>query len=989
MNGGNQMRKGFNVISKTLSFLLALLLVIPTGSIPAIIVANAAGDAVAVADGELVAENYASLSDGEKALLLSDLITGSTYYINEPGDSDNLVSVDADAKTVTASEYVSGEYIWRPVAARLIHGEEAEEIALTNGVGAFEYDGNVYSIEVDYQAEISVPAVTQEKLLNGPYHLAKGVENLETINAYSANFNLVASNTTSLMRLTDGSLPGETVLSSKETINAIKRLDAQSKKNDGFLDIEMMLYDYDVADSRVGYLLESGAEFHTLAVATYNDIKQISDDEGIATILSFAVDSSTGKKIRIALNAIKTLLDNTDEAINGDWAILDADKNPLKAGLGASELATLDGLVDAAIGAEHHDDAIVNPLKTDKVTVMANVNQFNVSVVLRASYIAGTTIDSAEATPLEEHTTVIQVLEGSTPAQVEEAVAASGIEDAALSSWVDIDGTNYDRTASDLPANLAEDTEYTITYSPKMINVAYGFETELPAAVPYGYNMTLPLNENAELVYDYEIDGRAYLQGDVYRVTKSVTVNRTEGKPWNVSRLNGIVADVYAEDLTDAEESALRAVALKGENVLFRIPTNDDGLVTVTANGGGNFTVTANDYPSGIPGVAWKAVSGRAVNDGETVAEFTFQNGIANDAADNFDRIEVKYAATLTNISDDTIVAVLNTPSLLAKKVKEIKKNVDTLDSLYDQFAKLDQSSLKTIQIGVNGSEMGDDAKAAADFIVENCVNKSTSRLYLFEYLTDYRERGAALLFSDSIYESISRQTKYLTDNLNVMNDDPELLPLLTDIGYEDYSERINEILGILNDVEFPPLPDGIDGSAPDIDLLTDALIAVDTGRTYDAANRPLTLTANVIEWTSRKVTVTLDGVVFGSFDAGSKVELPALESITELGVTARFFTWSGADVIIGKYDPASSSPNKHAYSLLLDGGDVNLTSVFVYVGDVNNDGRITIQDIGAAKKLLAGNDGFDDINLEALDIDGNGLTVIRDLGLLKKLIAG
>ena len=115
------MRKSINLLNKTMAFLLALLLVIPVGTIPAVMRAGAAPGTYETSDGTLVAGNYPDFTPGEKVILKSGLVKGSNYSFDAPVASPGLITVDAEAKTVTASDFTSGEYVWKPVAARVVY----------------------------------------------------------------------------------------------------------------------------------------------------------------------------------------------------------------------------------------------------------------------------------------------------------------------------------------------------------------------------------------------------------------------------------------------------------------------------------------------------------------------------------------------------------------------------------------------------------------------------------------------------------------------------------------------------------------------------------------------------------------------------------------------------------------------------------------------------------------------------------------------------
>ena len=58
-----------------------------------------------------------------------------------------------------------------------------------------------------------------------------------------------------------------------------------------------------------------------------------------------------------------------------------------------------------------------------------------------------------------------------------------------------------------------------------------------------------------------------------------------------------------------------------------------------------------------------------------------------------------------------------------------------------------------------------------------------------------------------------------------------------------------------------------------------------------------------------------------------------------------------------------------------------------VVIGDVNDDGLITLKDLAALKAYVAGVSGAE-ANVANSDINGDGLVTISDVGAIKKLIA-
>ena len=101
-------------------------------------------------------------------------------------------------------------------------------------------------------------------------------------------------------------------------------------------------------------------------------------------------------------------------------------------------------------------------------------------------------------------------------------------------------------------------------------------------------------------------------------------------------------------------------------------------------------------------------------------------------------------------------------------------------------------------------------------------------------------------------------------------------------------------------------------------------------------------------------IVVKCDDTEFGKFTPGDEVDLPVPETQIKDGAARRFFTWIGADVKRSAFDPKSESPNGRTYTLTVPDADVELSSVFVWVGDVSGDDLVTIADIAEMKTLIS-----------------------------------
>ena len=136
-------------------------------------------------------------------------------------------------------------------------------------------------------------------------------------------------------------------------------------------------------------------------------------------------------------------------------------------------------------------------------------------------------------------------------------------------------------------------------------------------------------------------------------------------------------------------------------------------------------------------------------------------------------------------------------------------------------------------------------------------------------------------------------------------------------------------------------------------------------------------------------VTVTCDGTELGAFIPGETISLPVPETTTENGAVRRFFTWRGSEVTMSAFSASNETANGRTYTMTVPDTDVCLTAEYVYVGDINGDGLITVSDIAAMKLMTAGAGTVDDKRLEAGDINFDGLNTLADLALFKPMLAG
>ena len=135
---------------------------------------------------------------------------------------------------------------------------------------------------------------------------------------------------------------------------------------------------------------------------------------------------------------------------------------------------------------------------------------------------------------------------------------------------------------------------------------------------------------------------------------------------------------------------------------------------------------------------------------------------------------------------------------------------------------------------------------------------------------------------------------------------------------------------------------------------------------------------------------VICDGEELGEVEAGAEVTLPVLSlKYDEYNAAFRFFTWSGYEVARGEYSSDNNTANGRIYTMTMPEGNVELTSVYYLVGDVDGNGKINAKDLSEIKKAITGSLKLDDAGNDRADVDCNDRNNASDISAIKKLIAG
>lgn len=138
--------------------------------------------------------------------------------------------------------------------------------------------------------------------------------------------------------------------------------------------------------------------------------------------------------------------------------------------------------------------------------------------------------------------------------------------------------------------------------------------------------------------------------------------------------------------------------------------------------------------------------------------------------------------------------------------------------------------------------------------------------------------------------------------------------------------------------------------------------------------------------------TVTCDGEVIGTYSEGDTVTLPdpGFKAAAGRNLAQRFYNWTGEGVTVTRsaYSKSSTNSSKRSYTMTMPAADVELTSVYVAVGDLNQDGRINASDVRAMVGIFGGT-ASTALAMEAADCNLDGKVNSRDQLALKMSAAG
>lgn len=788
-------------LTRFLALAMALVMLASSANLGLVARVFAAETGKTITDGELVANNYASLSEAEKALLKSGLLVGATHEYNKPTDADNLVTVDPVAKTVKAASFEN----WKAASAWLETAEgEKEEIALdANGNGTIAGDHDAYTVFVTYELTIDVDTTLQTTLLSTAGWLKQGIANTDAI--YDADFDLgtVALAVDALVKLADGmTFPfgtgSVTVQFGEEAAEAARELKAQVAANgNDMLDLMAVNQVYNNAASKTEYLLKNGAAMLEEAKATYQLVKVIVDD-GLLTnqlMLEFLKtnDRPTYNQLRTLNNDMSQLVEALEVVINDSWTILE--KDVLADDV---DYAKLDDLV-AALETISNVTVSGESLKADSATVKFGASMSEVNLVAEIEYYENGEKKSKEWTGVVTLSDK-DINEAKAKAEAEAKVYTE------LTAWAEgkLDlNQHFARNDSYDEENLT----YTIAFAPKSYEVTYDYKNA--EMLEYGVQITLPRHSDGSKAYDYEVNGVAYAQGSVITVAGETTITREEGKAYTTNDLlTVIVGNGYGNAKTNA---ILSSGALYGnETIAVRYPDANKGALA-DFKAGSDTVIAAKPYAADYNGLSWAPYK-YVVDGGET----KFFGGKTEVDAGSFKTsVEVYFRLTLTNYGAAETQKWMDLAVTLETEAAAQKAAMDGLASSYDTMGQLDKTKLGALNGVIDVTDFTPDDGTDADAetlrlrgefkkIVGSIINEHLdpdNKLKIYNMLGQYN--GDGLVYYYTNYDAIKAEIDKLSGYLNGLLEEEEALKIMVSAaGFPEYAEKITDLGGTLDEAK-------------------------------------------------------------------------------------------------------------------------------------------------------------------------------------------
>ncbi len=762
-------------------------------------------------DGQIVAENYA-LSETEKKLIASGYLVGATHSYLVPADNDNLITVDVDTTTITAKNYEGTDgYVWVPVSAVIeVSGTVEETVTFTGNQATYTYDGDAFAVKVNYELRLTVSESDQTMLLHAPFYLQQVMQMMDAIAAAREKLAIMEeSEVVSILKemntaegypvMTNVSMyfRDEVFADAKYTEKeAATALLAQMDANGGKLNISVIADEYAAAASKIEYIINNADRINAEIISTRDYVYSITAEGCVlpsaATLAGYA-NHPMATALNSLINGLKTAVTYLEEATMKNCA--SGVKDVVKPGLNATEYAALDTLV-LALGTltDLSSITVQNPLLADTAVVQFNMAMFDVTanVVLK---VVEDVVGSDTLVTYDTKTVKITMAENATKAEIKQAILDSKLVSNALAEWegkaVYVPGQYFLADETVLPETLTADFAYTATYEPNRYDLTFA---ENPSVeVPYGYQVLMTPHADATKSYDYFIGTTYYPEGSVYTVKGDTVITRQEGKAYTGYTVNGLVSNIYfGGDSKGQSILASGALNIGNDMINVRVPDNTTGIVTLNDN-----TLTANNYPSSYQGLEWVPYSYTVV-DGVTNPVHYFNGNTATITEASYERVDVTYRLTLTNLDDAYVLQVAQLPATLATEAATQKSILDTLAGKQTEMGAVPKGAL-TAAVGMTSNEA---LKEVIQDMVDNCFD-ADGYLTIYNMMVAYSDaNNGGLYYYYQNSAAVKEQINLLYGYLNTLMDGGDLQiameELLESVGAGGYISKLDVLKGYM-----------------------------------------------------------------------------------------------------------------------------------------------------------------------------------------------
>lgn len=790
-------------LTRFLALAMALVMLASSANLGLVARVFAAETGKTITDGELVANNYASLSEAEKALLKSGLLVGATHEYNKPTDADNLVTVDPVAKTVKAASFEN----WKAASAWLETSDgEKEEIALdANGNGTIAGDHDAYTVFVTYELTIDVDTTLQTTLLSTAGWLKQGIANTDAISAQQGNLYALEEAMPQLYDLATAGMStplGPSKLQEPAASSVIE-LNKQLTANGGKLNLSVMAAEYDAAN-KVQYVLNQGIAMRDEALDFAPHAANISDAlnamvSGLSLFIQYGyISQETADQLTMLSKMIGNLSKEMQAIAGNPWTAAEEGTALVKAGITDAEYAQLNSLV-AAVGETTNVTVSGAALKADSATVKFGASMSEVNLVAEIEYYENGEKKSKEWTGVVTLSDK-DINEAKAKAEAEAKVYTD------LTAWAEgkLDlNQHFVRADSYNEENLT----YTIAFAPKSYEVTYDYKDA--EMLEYGVQITLPRHSDGSKAYDYEVNGVAYAQGSVITVEGNTNITRDEGKAYTTNDLlTVIVGNGYGNAKTNA---ILSSGALYGnETIAVRYPDANKGALA-DFKAGSDTVIAAKPYAADYNGLSWAPYK-YIIDGGET----KFFGGKTEVDAGSFKTsVEVYFRLTLTNYGAAETQKWMDLAVTLETEAQGQKAALDALAANHDQMGQLDKTKLGALNgvIDVTDFTPGDDNENDAETLRLRGVFKeivgsmiannlgSNNYLKIYNMLTDYKAGGLVYYYNN--YETFMAEIDALSAYLNGLLEEEEALKIMVSAaGFPEYAEKITDLGTTLDDAK-------------------------------------------------------------------------------------------------------------------------------------------------------------------------------------------